>query len=176
VGAVLEGTRPSFCDPNVNGATIRIDADGRFVVSAQMCILKKLLLVTALLLLVSVQALTASCDLRCSLMGASTDSHALHATMQMPHCHGMSMEQDKQTSVTANDSCGPIGCGTSLKAIAKSAGQNDAGSSKLLVLAAARLVDPFRNSGSNGSTAFASLARTSDTRPLAQRPGSALRI
>jgi len=136
--------------------------------------LKKLLWVAVLSLIVSVQALTVNCDLRCSLMGISTDSHVSHADMQMPHCHRMSMEQDKQTSVNANGCCAPKGCGAQLKAIAKSAGQND--SSKLLVLGGICFVDPHRNCGSGDSTAFASLGRTSDSRPLAQRPGSSLRI
>src|SRR6266567_6581218 len=117
--------------------------------------LRKLLWVAVLSLIVSVQALTVNCDLRCSLMGISTDSHASHADMQMPHCHGMSMEQDKQTSVTGNDCCAPNACGAQLKAFAQNAGQSD--SSKLLVLAVIRFVDPCGNSGSDDSTAFASL-------------------
>jgi hypothetical protein len=67
---------------------------------------KKIFFVTVLLLLVSVQALAASCDLRCSLMGASTDSHALQTDIQMPHCQGMSMERGKGARLTANDSEG----------------------------------------------------------------------
>ena len=138
--------------------------------------LKKLLFVTVLLLLVSVQALTVSCDLRCSLMGASTDCHALHAEVQMPHCHGMSMEQDKQTSLTASDSCAHTTCRTELKAIIKSAAQRVAAPSRLLVSTVALLVAPFGIGGSNKPDIIASLNRTSDSRPLAQRPGSSLRI
>jgi hypothetical protein len=138
--------------------------------------LKKLLLVTALLLLVSVQTLTVNCDLRCSLMGASADSHALHSDMQMPHCHGMSSDPDEQASLTASDCCAPTGCGTQSKTIAKGADQNDAASSKLLVSSVALLVDPIGSNGSNSSTACVSQSRTSDRRPLAQRPGSSLRI
>ena len=134
---------------------------------------KKLVFVTVLLLLVSVQALSASCDIRCSLMGVSTHGHA---DMQMPHCHGMSMEQDKQASVTASDSCDPTGCGTGFQAIIKSDDRSDAVSSKLLVSAVALLVDPFGSSAAGRLTAFASLNRTNDSRPLAQRPGSSLRI
>jgi hypothetical protein len=137
---------------------------------------KKLLFVTVLLLLVSVQALSASCDIRCSLMGVSTHSHALHSDMQMPHCHDMSLEQDEQTSLNASDCCDPTGCGTGFQAIAKSTDRSDAVSSKVLVSAVAPLVDPFGSSAPNRITAFASLNRTSDSRPLAQRPGSSLRI
>ena len=138
--------------------------------------LKKLFYVTVLLLLVSVQALRVSCDLRCSLMGASTDCHALHADMQMPHCHNVSMGQDKQTSLTASDSCAHIACRTELKAITKSSDQRVAGSSRLLVSTADLLVAPFGIGGSNKPDTVASLSRTSDSRPLAQRPGSSLRI
>ena len=137
---------------------------------------KKLLFVTVLLLLVSVQALAASCDVRCSLMGTSTHVHAWHADERMSHCSGMSMDSDKGASLTASDSCAATTCGTELKAIYKSADQNDADSSKLLVSAVALLVDPFRSSGSNRTTDFASLSRISDSRPLAQRPGASLRI
>jgi hypothetical protein len=137
---------------------------------------KKILFATVLLLLVSVQVLSASCDIRCSLMGASTDSHALHTGMQMLHCHGMSLVQDKQTSLNASDSCNPTGCGAGFQAITKSTDRSDAVSSKLLVSAGALLVDPFGSSAPGRNTAFGSLSRTSDSRPLVQRPGSSLRI
>jgi hypothetical protein len=137
---------------------------------------KKLLFVAVLLLLVSVQALAASCDLRCSLMGASTHGHAWHTDEQMSNCSGMSMERSQRVSLTANDSCVSNTCGTELKAISKSADQNDADSSKLLISAIALLVDPPGNSASSRLTAFASLSRRSNGRPLAQRPGSSLRI
>src|SRR5882724_4173939 len=101
---------------------------------------RKILWVVVLSLIVSAQALTVNCDLRCSLMGVSTGGHLSQADMQMPHCHGMSMERDKQTSVTSNGCCPPSSCGAQLKAIAKNAGQNDAGSSRPLVLAVIRFV------------------------------------
>ncbi len=140
--------------------------------------LKKFLFVAVLLLFVSVQALTASCDLRCLLMGASTGCHTSQTNECMPHCHDKSMEQDKQAGVIATNSCAPggCGCGTGLTAITKSADQNDAGRSKLLVSAVALLVDPSGNSGSNRTTALAALSRRSDSRPHAQRRGSSLRI
>src|SRR5882757_5962750 len=104
---------------------------------------KKLLFLAVLLLLVSVQAMMVSCDLRCSLMRASTGCHDMQTPQPMAHCHGMSMEQDKQTSVSSSDSCTHSVCRTELTAITKSADQNDAGPSKLLVSAVASLVDPF---------------------------------
>ena len=137
---------------------------------------KKILFATVLLLLVSVQALAASCDLRCSLMGPSTHSHALHNDGQMADCQGMSMDHSKETNLTASDTCSHNGCGTALKAIVKSADQSDAYAGKLLVSAVALLVDPLGNSGSNRTTVFALLSRRSDSKPLAQRPGSSLRI
>jgi len=137
---------------------------------------KKLLFGTVLLLLVSVQALAASCDVRCSLMGTSTHVHAWHADERMSHCSGMSMESDKGASLSASDSCAATTCGTELKAINKGSDQNDPGSSKLLVSAVALLVDSFGSSGPSRTTAIASVSRGSDSRPLAQRPGSSLRI
>jgi hypothetical protein len=138
---------------------------------------KKLLFVTVLLLLVSVQALAASCDVRCSLMGASPHGHAWHADERMSHCSGMSMDSDKGASLSASDSCAATTCGAELKAINKSTDQSDADSSKLLVSAVALLIDPpFGSNGPSRTTAVASLGRGSDSRPLAQRPGSSLRI
>jgi hypothetical protein len=139
---------------------------------------KKLLFATVLLLLVSVQALTASCDVRCALMGASTDRHH-HAlqTEQMADCQGMSMESSGQgASLTAGDSCPSTPCGTELTAITKSGDRNDFGASKLLVSSVALLVDAFGSSEPNRTIVFASLNRKGDSRPLAQRPGSSLRI
>src|SRR5258708_4593701 len=136
---------------------------------------KKLLFLTVLLLLVSVQAMKVSCELRCSLMTASTDCHAMQTHEQMPHCHGMSMEHDKQASATASDSCTHAGCRTELTAITKSVDQNDAAPSKLLVPVAS-LVDPLGNSGSTRAAALATLSRSSASSPPAQRPSSSLRI
>jgi hypothetical protein len=137
---------------------------------------KKLLFVTVLLLLVSVQTLAASCDVRCSLMGISTQSHAWHADERMSHCSGMSMESDKGPRLIASDSCAPSTCGTELKAITKSADRNDLGSGKLLSSTVALLADPFGDSGLIRTTAFAPAGQRSDSKPLAQRPGTSLRI
>jgi hypothetical protein len=136
---------------------------------------KKILFVAVLLLLVSVQAMTVSCDLRCSLMRASTGCHDMQIAEPMAHCHGMSMEQDKQANVSSSDSCAHSGCKTDLTAITKSADQNDAGPSKLLVSAVASLVGSFGSIERSRTAGFASSNRR-ENRPLAQRPGSSLRI
>src|SRR6266567_2851630 len=123
---------------------------------------KKLLFVTVLLLLVSVQAMKVSCELRCSLMRASTDCDALQSDEQMlPHCHGMSTSYDKQASVTASSSCTHAGCGTDLTAITKSVDQNDADPNKLRVSAVVLLVDSFGSFGPARAAAFAALSRSS---------------
>jgi len=137
---------------------------------------KKILLATVLLLLVSVQALAASCDLRCSLMEGSTHSHASHNDGRMTDCHGMSMDHGKQTILTAGDTCSHNGCGTELKAIVKSADQSDAFAGKLLVSAVALLADLFGSTASSRTIGFRSFSRALGSRPLAQRPGSSLRI
>ena len=138
--------------------------------------LKKFLFAAVLLLFVSVQAMTASCDLRCSLMGASTDFHIIQADAEMPHCHGMSMEQSKHASVTASDSCAPAGCKGELTAIVKSVDQNDIFTGNLLTQALVLSVNFLGNRGPSGSTFFAALSRRTMASPLAQRPGSSLRI
>ena len=137
---------------------------------------KKAFFVTVLLLLVSVQALAASCDVRCSLMGISMHGHAWHADERMSHCSGTSMESDKGARLCSSDSCAAAACGTELKAINKGSDQNDAASSKLLMSAVALLINPFGSNGPSRTTAIASLSRGSDSIPLAQRPGSSLRI
>ncbi|HTF65910.1 MAG TPA: hypothetical protein VK638_24785 [Edaphobacter sp.] len=137
---------------------------------------KKLLFVTVLLLLVSIQALAASCDVRCSLMGASTGIHAAHSDNQMTDCRGMSMGKDKQASLSASDSCATTGCGTELMAISKSSDQSGADSSKLLVSAVDLLADPFGSIAPGRTDTLALFSRRSDSRPLAQRPASSLRI
>jgi hypothetical protein len=137
--------------------------------------LKKLLIIAASFVLVSVQALSVNCDLRCSLMGAK-HVHALHAGMQMAHCHGMSMEQHEQTSVAANDCCSSTVCMVSPTAIPKSTAQDTDGSSELLRSAMALSADLLGDSNSNQITAFLSFSRSSDSRPLAERPGISLRI
>jgi hypothetical protein len=137
---------------------------------------KKILFVTVFLLLVSVQALTVSCDIRCSMMRTSTDSHASHGDEQTADCHSMSMERSHGTSLIAGDFCATTTCGTELKAINKSSDQDNAGSSRLLASAVALLVDSLGNNAPSRTTAFASLGRGGDRKPLAQRPGSSLRI
>ena len=136
---------------------------------------KKLLFVAVLLLFVSVQAMTVSCDLRCSLMRTSTGCHVMQTAEPMAHCHGMGMEQDKQASVRSTDPCAHSVCRTELTAISKSADQNDAGPTKLLVSTVASLVDPFGTNEPSRTADFTSIIR-SETRPLTQRPGSSLRI
>src|ERR1700692_126815 len=115
---------------------------------------KRILFITVLLLLVSVQALAAGCNVRCALMGASADRHSLQTDERMADCHGMSMEAGQGASLTASDSCATTSCGTELRAINRSSDQSDADSSKLLISAVGLLVDPFGNSGPNRTTAF----------------------
>src|SRR5260370_18978957 len=125
---------------------------------------KKILFVTVLLLLVSVQALAVSCDLRCSMMGASAGGHALQTDMEMPHCQGMVMEREQGASLTANNSCATTTCGTELKAIVKSADQSDASAGKLLISAVAMLVDPFGSTAAKRTTPFTSVGQSGDSR------------
>jgi hypothetical protein len=109
-------------------------------------------------------------------MGVPTHTHAAHADTQMSHCQGMSMGQDKQTSAAADDGCAPNGCGTQWNAFFKSADRNDAKSNSILFSFAVLLADPSQSVDSNNLTVSASLKRRGDSRPLAQRPGSSLRI
>jgi hypothetical protein len=125
-------------------------------------------------LLVSVQALPASCDIRCTSMGAMTGHASSHADGQMPHCHALPTKSGKKTTLTATDSCATTPCATDLKAI-KNAGRSDSDSSKLLLSAIALPIDPFQSVAPRSTSSLAFAGR-SDGRPLAQRPGSSLRI
>ncbi len=86
------------------------------------------------------------------------------------------MEREQGASLTANNSCATTTCGTELKAIVKSADQSDASAGKLLISAVAMLVDPFGSTAAKRTTPFTSVGQSGDSRPLAQRPGSSLRI
>jgi len=88
----------------------------------------------------------------------------------------MSIDHSKETNLTASDTCSHNHCGTELKAIVKSADQSDAHAGKVLVSAVALLVDPFGSTAPGTTTTFAVFRRNSESRPLAQRPGSSLRI
>src|ERR1035441_1948362 len=138
--------------------------------------LKKLLFVTVLLLFVSVQPMTISCDLGCSLMSVSTNCHAVQIDERMSHCHDIAVEQDKQASVTASDSCAHTRCGTELTAITKSFDQNSVGPSKLLISASGLWVGPSGSCGPTKAVALAALSPKIGSRPLTQSPGSSLRI
>src|SRR5579863_5194728 len=120
---------------------------------------KKLLFVAVSLLLVSVQAMTVSCDLRCSLMRASTGCHDKRTAEPMVHCHGMSMEQDKQASLSSSDSCTHASCGIELTAITKSVDQKEAGPSKILGSTVALSVALFGSSEPTSAAAFAEFSR-----------------
>ena len=142
---------------------------------------RKFLLVAVSLLLASAQALAASCDLRCSLMQSSMESSASHAAGPMTHCQGMAMQgnhahRGQGTCLTANDSCAHNGCGIGLNSINKSGDQDYAALGKVLASTIALFIDPARNSGPDRTSLRASLRHRSDGRPLAQRPGSSLRI
>jgi hypothetical protein len=136
---------------------------------------KKLIFALLLSLLVSVQALSASCDIRCSSMRTSTDCHYMQAAGPMAHCHGHALKSSDKTCFTSNDSCASSPCRTDLTATNKSTSQNDADSSKLLLSAIALPIDPFQSVAPRSTPGLA-LAGRSDGRPLAQRPGSSLRI
>jgi hypothetical protein len=138
---------------------------------------RKLFFMAVLLLLVSVQALAANCDLRCSLMRSSMVNH----TSQMPDCQGMTMQRSNAqraqgTSLTPDSSCAHNGCGIGLNSINKSSDQDYANSGTLLRSAVALFIDPSGSSGPDRASSHASLSPGSDSRPLAQRPGSSLRI
>jgi hypothetical protein len=143
---------------------------------------KKLFLIAVSLLLVSAQALAANCDLRCALMRHAMQNHGSDGALQMAHCQGMAMQQSSDgqggqgTCLTANSSCAHNGCGIGLNSINKSGNQDEAGPGKLLASAVALFIGPSRSSGPDRSSSRASLRQKSDGRPLAQRPGSSLRI
>jgi hypothetical protein len=127
-------------------------------------------------LLVSVQALAASCDIRCTSMESSTDCHSMQAAGPTAHCHSHTLQASDESRFTANHSCASSPCRTDLTATSKSAYPSDAKTSgRLLLSSAVLLTDPFQNIAPAGATSLA-FARPGGSSPLAQRPGSSLRI
>lgn len=152
-----------------------MNARGTFSTLKLVKMAKKFLFVAVLLLTVGAQSMIVSCDLRCTLMRASTGCHAVETAGAMVNCHGMSMAPDNQASVSSSDSCPRSGCSTDLTAITKSAAQNDSDPSRHLESAVASMSYLIGSNEHSTNTGFASFRR-SGTRPLTQRPGSSLRI
>src|SRR5579871_3987433 len=87
--------------------------------------LKRFIAVSVLLLVSSVQALTANCELRCTMMARSNQTCGTHSVVELSHdhamhCHGMSMEPAKGNhAISADTHCRASVCKIRLEAVAK---------------------------------------------------------
>jgi hypothetical protein len=146
--------------------------------------IRKSILVTALLLLATVQTLAANCDLRCSLMPDSSLSHECgHHLQTVPgsdramHCHGMSMDASTEcSSILTGPGCGVTICRARLDAIDKNFSPNESTSRPISIA-----IPGLRNHSEEESPLMpSSVHRSPDRRdtsaPLDLRPGTSLRI
>ncbi len=130
------------------------------------------------MLLASTQVFAAGCDLRCSLMvTASPSGHfSSHSEMKMAHCHHIVIDSGTTANFFSNDSCQDTGCESDLPAAVKNTEQKNADASDLQDATVALFASLPEISQTNRVTPSATLNRRSDSRPLASRPGSSLRI
>jgi hypothetical protein len=152
--------------------------------ASKRIMIRKSILVTALLLLATVQTLAANCDLRCSLMPDSSVSHECgHHLQTVPgsdramHCHGMSMDATTEcSSILSGPGCGVTICRARLDAIDKNFSPNESTSRPISVA-----IPGLRNHSEDESPLMpSSVHRSPDRRdtsaPLDLRPGTSLRI
>lgn len=139
--------------------------------------IRKSILVTALLLLATVQTFAANCDLRCSSMVSPSRFHDCDNHAQMAHCHGMSMDcSNDGSSGVSGLNCGASVCRAELVAISKHSTSDELFSRHFATVVTSLLICPLEASiGTRSST-----GRPPDplhpSAPLDLRPGSSLRI
>lgn len=146
-------------------------------------VIRKSILVTALLLLAAVQALAADCDLRCSLMAVSSGSHGCgheqtsQGQEQAMHCHGMSMDADHPcNSAMSGSGCPGTVCRARLDAIDKKLSADESTSKSVSATGPAILIHSADEGTRREFSAHRSLDRRNASSPLDLRPGSSLRI
>ena len=149
--------------------------------------IRKSILVTALLLLATVQMLAASCDLRCSLMvgmAGSVGNHDVGSHGQMArgndhvmHCHGMPIYADNQcNSVLSGSGCGAAVCRPGLDAIGKKFSPDELTSKAVAATVPTILILSADQNTWTTSSARRSPDRPDALAPLDLRSGSSLRI
>jgi hypothetical protein len=152
--------------------------------ASKRSMIRKSILVTALLLLATVQTLAANCDLRCSFMANSSGSHecgghlrTVHGHDQAMHCHGMSRDTGNECgSVLSGSGCGVAVCRTRLDAIDKNSSPNESASKSISVTIPALSINSVDVNPLIPSSVHRSPDRRDTNAPLDLRPGSSLRI
>jgi len=146
--------------------------------------IRKSILVTALLLLATVQTLAANCDLRCSLMPDSSVSHECgHHLQTAPgngraiHCHGMPINATTEcSSILSGPGCGVTICRARLDAIDRNSSPNELTSRPISFAIPGLPVHSESEGTLRPSSAHRSADRRDTSAPLELRPGSSLRI
>jgi hypothetical protein len=152
--------------------------------ASKRTMIRKSILVTALLLLATVQTLAANCDLRCSLMPDSSVSHECgHPLQTAPgndraiHCHGMPMNATPEcSSILSGPGCGVTICRARLDAINKNSSPNQLTSRPISFAIPGLPVHSQTEGTLRTSSARRSADRRDTSAPLELRPGSSLRI
>jgi hypothetical protein len=141
--------------------------------------LRKLISLSILLLLASVQALAANCELRCALVMASPENPGCshHVRSELSHCHGMPMESDQpQHSMYGSGHCQASVCEFQLQAIAKKSAMEESLSTAVATAVFAQWSGAFIPDSANLTLIRRSSGRPETQRPLEVRPGTSLRI
>jgi hypothetical protein len=152
--------------------------------ASKRTMIRKSILVTALLLLATVQTLAANCDLRCSLMPDSSVSHECgHDLQTVPgndramHCHGRSIDAATEcSSILSGPGCGVTMCRARLDAIDKNSSPNELTSRPISVTIPGLPIHSEDESTLLPSSVHRSPDRRDTSAPLDLRPGSSLRI
>ncbi|SRR6266700_189212 len=145
--------------------------------------LKKLIVVTVVLLLAAVQALAVTCDLRCSLNSISAGSHGCsrHGATESRHptknqCHGSAT--NSRVNVISAVNCGDCDastCNTHLETVVKKSTGDESLSNLIVMSTPAEMIRVF-DEFSFRSSLHRTLERQNTSAQLELRPGSSLRI
>lgn len=144
--------------------------------------LRKFITVSVLLLVASVQALAANCELRCTMMARSSQACGTHSVAESnngpaEHCHGMSMEPEKgHHALSADRHCKASVCKIRLDAVAKQSQTTESRSQHSELAHAAPLVSISSAVTSIQFSLNRSLRVRGGRSPLDVRAGTSLRI
>jgi hypothetical protein len=144
--------------------------------------LRRFIAVSVLLLVASVQALAANCELRCTMMAMSNQACGSHSLAESKsehamHCHGMSMGSEKgDHAVSADGHCKVSVCKVRLEALAKQSLTTESLSRSSTSPGSAQLLSGPSAVASIQLSLSRSFRLQGGRSPLDVRPGASLRI
>jgi hypothetical protein len=144
--------------------------------------LRRFIAVLVLLLVASVQALAANCELRCTMMARSNQACGSHSPAESKsehamHCHGMPMDPDQgDHGVSADSHCKVSVCKFRLEALAKQSLTTESLSRSSTSPDFAQLPSDLSAVTSLQLSLSRSFRLQDERSPLDVRPGTTLRI